>query len=196
MQILRRTKTPSSKSLILTFVLFLTITICQIIGARIANSLALLSDSASMGVDSLSYLFNLYAECVPTTDERRKRLNHLICSGISLAILTAITIYFAVEASLDVVQHDETAVDPLIVIIFALVGILFDVIALMSLYRSSQKAAEGRSDKTKEINLLSAILHVCRRTHTHTHTRSCITTQSNMHTHCDIQIARTLHTHT
>ena len=41
------------------------LTISQTVAAVVANSLALLGDCASMGVDTLTYCGNLYAEVVP-----------------------------------------------------------------------------------------------------------------------------------
>ena len=54
-----------AKVLLLAIGAFGTITISQTVAAVVANSLALLGDCASMGVDTLTYCGNLYAEVVP-----------------------------------------------------------------------------------------------------------------------------------
>ena len=58
----------NTKSLLMMFVLFTLITAAQWVGGVMAHSLALQADCASMGVDALSYVGNMLAEC--QTDRR------------------------------------------------------------------------------------------------------------------------------
>jgi len=62
----------NTKSLLMMFVLFTLITAAQWVGGVMAHSLALQADCASMGVDALSYVGNMLAEC--QTDRRSSTL--------------------------------------------------------------------------------------------------------------------------
>eukprot|EP00494_Astrolonche_serrata_P027885 UN28150 len=79
------------KILVITMILFGTITAAQTFAALAANSLALLGDCASMLIDTLSYAGNIAGECSDIKDERKKMRNQLIASGASLTVLIAIT---------------------------------------------------------------------------------------------------------
>lgn len=86
----------NAKSLIVMTALFTIITASQYIAAIIANSIALQADCASMLVDALSYVGNLFAEC--STDKDKKAQLELSMSFVSLALLVGFTIYFMLEA--------------------------------------------------------------------------------------------------
>ena len=80
----------NTKSLLMMFVLFTLITAAQWVGGVMAHSLALQADCASMGVDALSYVGNMLAEC--QTDRRPSTWNSwaqcVICgSGAWVALL-------------------------------------------------------------------------------------------------------------
>ena len=80
----------NTKSLLMMFVLFTSITVAQWVGGVMAHSLALQADCASMGVDALSYVGNIFAEC--QTDRRPSTWNSwaqcVICdSGAWVALL-------------------------------------------------------------------------------------------------------------
>ena len=81
----------------LTFILFITISSTQLVGALVAHSLALLGDVGSMFVDSFSYLGNICAEC--DQNSYRKQQRQIVASGASLAILLGnriiVFIYFS-----------------------------------------------------------------------------------------------------
>ena len=62
----------NTKALLMMFVLFTSITAAQWVGGITAHSLALQADCASMGVDALSYVGNILAEC--QTDRRPSTL--------------------------------------------------------------------------------------------------------------------------
>uniref|UniRef100_A0A7S2SW32 Cation efflux protein transmembrane domain-containing protein n=1 Tax=Rhizochromulina marina TaxID=1034831 RepID=A0A7S2SW32_9STRA len=122
----------NAKSLIMTSSLFFTITLLQYIASlpRFSNSLALRADCLSMFVDGLSYLGNLAAECNP--DEQSKRVVEMAVSGLSLSLLLGFTVYFAVDAIDDIVTagDKDESVDPHIVLAFAMLGLLFDMLSL------------------------------------------------------------------
>lgn len=118
-------------SLIASACLFATITVVQYIFSFIANSLALRADCISMGVDTLTFLGNLFAECAPFPDQKRRI--ELTMSGISHCLLLGFTISFIFEAwdNAHVSGDDEgDDVNGWIVLGFALGGLLFDGISL------------------------------------------------------------------
>lgn len=160
------------KSLLTMFLLFTLITTTQYVAAVIANSLALQADCVSMAVDALSYLGNMIAECHASTSKRG--VLELIMSGLSLLLLGYFTGIFFVEAAHNTgllieatgVQEEEERVDPYIVLTFAALGILFDVLSLLSYKvwhvdpaRSSAATGKG-SGSPKNVNMLTALLHV------------------------------------
>ena len=167
--------TGNTKSLLTMFVLFSAITTTQYVAAVIAHSVALKADCGSMAVDSVSYLFNIVAEC--HTDRRGRARLALVMSGASLALLAYFTASFALEAARNVgligssaAAEEEATVDPYIVITFAALGILFDVLSLLSYkvwhldeaaaQQQQQKERRSSSSSSSSINMLSALLHV------------------------------------
>jgi len=113
--------------------LFGTITSAQYTAGIVANSLALQADCVSMGVDTLSYVGNLLAEC--TVSPIRKRRLELVMGGVSLSLLAGFTTRFIFEAvdnvtkPLDGDEGDD--VNAYIVLGFALGGVTFDIISLI-----------------------------------------------------------------
>merc|ERR1740129_730188 len=149
---------PEIRTLLITMVLFGTITTAQTVAAFIANSLALLGDCASMFVDTLSYAANIMGECIET-EERRKVRNQLIASGLSLCVLLAITIWVSVEALTRLINpadDDDDDVNAYIVFGFALGGLLFDLASFCAFYMNHR---EDRNE-TEELNMNTALLHV------------------------------------
>ena len=134
------------------------------VAAIIANSLALQADCVSMAVDALSYLGNMFAEC-QTSAIKRARLE-LTMSAISLALLAYFTGFFFLEAAHSAgLLHDEAAteeeeVDPYIVLAFAALGILFDVLSLLSYKVWHADAGTAERGASGDINMLTALLHV------------------------------------
>jgi len=144
------------EALIVTLLLFSILTPAQFIAAFIANSLALLGDCASLTVDTASYAFNLWAECI---DSKHKERNQFMATALSILILLGITGYVIYE-SLDVFfggQVSDEDVNQYIIFGFSIAGLLFDAIALWVLAKAKkEKSATSAGD----LNLLSAILHV------------------------------------
>ena len=149
-------------------VLFAAITGTQWIFAEIANSDALKADCVSMGVDVLAFLGNLFAECNPFPQSKRRL--ELAMSGISHILLMAFTIMFLQEGYGDVTgptgddcddrivngtsyittTHDDDEngcgddeVNGYIVLGFALGGLAFDLITLLTYkYYGNKKTDE------------------------------------------------------
>ena len=126
-----------------------------------------------MGVDALSYLGNMVAEC--TRDKSCRAILELIMSATSLVLLAYFTGVFLVEAAVSVgllrssdSEVEEEDVDANIVLAFAALGILFDVLSLTSYkvwHVDSQESHGGpktaaSASPSVNINMLSALLHV------------------------------------
>eukprot|EP01062_Namystynia_karyoxenos_P008394 TRINITY_DN12954_c0_g1_i1.p1 TRINITY_DN12954_c0_g1~~TRINITY_DN12954_c0_g1_i1.p1 ORF type:complete len:353 (+),score=117.35 TRINITY_DN12954_c0_g1_i1:81-1061(+) len=156
-----------ARTLMVSFVLFTTITGAQVAGALIAHSMALLADCASMGLDAITYAFNIYAECRQEPDPRRRLRNELIASGISYACLIGISGYFLHDGITSIIdkswEDGGDDVNAYIVFGFAVAGILFDVLSLVPyiLYGCPcMKKAEDDEVGGEQMNLLSALMHV------------------------------------
>ena len=157
-------------SLLVAAVLFAAITVTQYIFADIANSDALKADCVSMGVDVLAFLGNLFAECNPFPDSKRKV--ELTMSGISHVLLVGFTIQFIIEGYGDATESDDDngeGVNGYIVLGFALGGLTFDMITLLTYkYFGTKKeedelAFEGTEDAVTcgiNTNMCAALLHV------------------------------------
>jgi Co/Zn/Cd efflux system component len=90
--------TPNAKILLVSMSFFTTITIAQVFAAIAANSNALMADCVSMGVDALSYSFNIVSEAWPSADKRKQERNQLAGAIISLGLLLGFTLSFMLEA--------------------------------------------------------------------------------------------------
>jgi len=157
----------NSKSLLVMFILFSLITATQYVAAIVAHSLALQADCASMAVDAISYLFNMAAEC--QADRSVRALLELVMSFVSLVLLSYFTGFFFVEAALDVGflpssdGANEDTVDPALVLIFAGLGILFDMFSLFSYkvwHVDEPRSQNDTQAQRSNINMFSALLHV------------------------------------
>eukprot|EP01050_Picozoa_sp_SAG11_P001116 SAG11_NODE_46_length_20454_cov_11.499386_9_plen_485_part_00 len=144
--------TNNAKILLVAIGAFGAITIAQLIGALVSNSLALLGDCASMGVDTATYVGNLVAECSVEADADIQERNQMAASFVSLTVLCAITLTVIFDALARIHQPvelavslgpggiynisavdaaameeaEEAEVDPYIVCGFALAGLLLD----------------------------------------------------------------------
>eukprot|EP01052_Picozoa_sp_SAG31_P025201 SAG31_NODE_2196_length_6219_cov_1.796569_2_plen_417_part_00 len=88
----------NAKILLVTITAFGSITVAQLIGALVANSLALLGDVASMGVDTATYVGNLFAECSMDTSAAEQERNQLVASFVSLLVLVGVSLTVVVDA--------------------------------------------------------------------------------------------------
>ena len=125
---------PSNETLLSTaFVTFFVFTIAQTVASFIANSEAMLGDSAAMLVDSFTYAFNLYAERRKGTSTRKKRLQlELIPPLISVTSLVGVTAYILSEALTTLMEDDdgeddEDDPDATIMAIFSSLNLLLDI---------------------------------------------------------------------
>jgi Co/Zn/Cd efflux system component len=139
--------------LFLTALLFTSITVAQFVAAKISHSAALMADCISMAADALSYFMNIGVEM--REGKRFHRQLQLICPAISVLILVYFTVAEAIEA-LGTLQEDadgDEPVDPGVVLVFALWGIIFDCFALHAFLSN----ADGGGTQS---NMMSALLHV------------------------------------
>jgi len=151
----KRCMTNRQRGIVVTMVLFATITSAQFGAAIIANSLALLGDCGSMLVDTFSYGANLWAECV---ESKHKERNQLIATFVSILVLMGIT-GFVIYDSISILLSDgsdDDDVNAYIVFGFALGGLVFDLLGLFALGEGKKEESTGAAD----LNLHSAGLHV------------------------------------
>jgi len=143
--------------LFVTAVLFLTITLAQLLAAHIASSKALFADCVSMGIDSLTYFLNIFVEAVK--GRRIHRIAQLVAPAISIGLLTFLTILVMQDSISTLPSEDgDGAADelnPWIVLAFALLGLVFDIASMLVFRRNAQ-----RSGSRLGVNMLAAFLHV------------------------------------
>ena len=135
--------TPNIKALIVTAVLFTTITLAQVAAARIANSQALLMDCISMGVDALTYMGNIWVECRKQDGAPHEGSQVIVCL-ISLSCLVFFT-WTASQESLQTIAECRglTAIDlpdndvnGNITLAFGAGGVVFDILSLWAFCHS------------------------------------------------------------
>jgi len=141
--------------MIVTMLLFATLTSVQLWAASIAKSLALFSDCGSMTVDTLSYATNLWAECVVSEHQQR---NQLIATPLSIFVLFGFTgyiIYYSCNILFgdQLVEHDVNAY---IVFGFGAAGLSFDLVGFYMLRQGKKEKSTSAGD----LNLYSAGIHV------------------------------------
>jgi len=156
--------TPNIKALSITASLFALITVVQVFAAQIANSQALLVDSVSMGVDSMTYVGNILVECRKRDGVEHLR-SELIAGFLSLGCLFYFTLDVGVESwgtakvcmglEAPEVGAEEEDVNGWITLGFALGGIVFDLLSVYAFHRSHKKSADVTG-----MNMMSAFLHV------------------------------------
>ena len=82
--------------------LFFLFVIAEIIGAIMSNSLSLLGDAASMGVDVTTYLCNIYGEWAKNHNRRSTAQSRIILEviipGVSVLSLLGVTLYVLFDA--------------------------------------------------------------------------------------------------
>lgn len=149
--------TGNVKVLALTAALFSVITVGQVIAALAANSLAMLQDSVSMGVDALTYLGNIVVET-----QRGKRTEVLLELGfgvVSISVLVCFTLLFMQDAwtrlSEMAADQGEEETNPYIVLAFAIWGLVFDAAAMCAFVWNHRKSSAGA-----QLNMCTAFLHV------------------------------------
>jgi len=120
----------NAKALIVAICLFTLITAVQFVAAIVSNSDALLVDCASMLVDAMTYVFNLHAECKGREETQSLRAiarRALVSSGFSIVVLYGITAWGLSDAiGTLAAKHVVDDLDPTIVLVFGVLGVVFD----------------------------------------------------------------------
>ncbi|KAG8466756.1 hypothetical protein KFE25_008135 [Diacronema lutheri] len=156
----------NERTLVLTLLLFASITSAQFVGAAFARSLSLLVDAASMLVDVMTYAANLWAECAAGRGARHAELVELGVSGFSLCTLWVIMIISVSQAAAALrmargasgaeAGHGDDAVDGRIVLGFAAVGIVIDVIVLHSFAQGHAHGGDTREAHDEALGMADA----------------------------------------
>jgi cobalt-zinc-cadmium efflux system protein len=143
----------SEKKLLITVVLNFVITIAEVIGGLISNSLALLSDALHNLGDSVAVFIAYLAHRISKKDpnERKtfgyKRIE-ILAAFINSTFLVAICIFLVYEAINRI--RDPQQIDGLVMLIVAIIGFLANIFAVFLL----------KSDSAKNINVRAAYLHL------------------------------------
>lgn len=143
----------TGKKLFLTVILNFTITIAQIIGGVLSNSLALLSDAIHNFSDGIAVLLAWIANKLmshPGTEKRTfgLRRSETMAAFINAIALISISIYLMVESVKRFSEIKE--VDSGIMLWMGIVGLVANTFSVLLL----------RRDSTKNINVKAAYLHL------------------------------------
>lgn len=154
MQLSGRTETNiSEKKLLITVILNFTITLAEIIGGLISNSLALLSDAFHNLGDGIAILLAYVAHRISKKDsnERKtfgyKRIE-ILAAFINSVLLVAICIFLIYKA-IERLRHPEP-INGLIMLIVAGIGLLANLLGVILL----------KKDSNININVRAAYLHL------------------------------------
>ena len=142
----------SGSRLLLSLALNLLITVLQVIGGLLANSLGLLSDAAHNFSDVVALGLSYWAVRLGTRSPTPRRTfaykrAEILVALFNSTVLVAISVYIVIEAIRRII-HPQS-VHGLLVIGFAAAGLVANLVAAL-LVRS----------RTKDLNLRSAFLHL------------------------------------
>ena len=121
--------TSSLQALWWTFALNTTFTLAQTAGATAANSLALLGDTGTMYVDSVTYAINIAAEYYKTRlGARRSAYVEVAASTISVLALLGVTAFVMWDAVARLkAPATGEEVDPIVMLVFTCFNLLVDI---------------------------------------------------------------------
>jgi len=98
----------------ISLTLFSVFVIAEVVGAVLSNSLSLLGDAASMSVDVVTYICNIYGEWAKNTNQRGTVRSRIVIEvaipAISTISLLAVTIYILLE-SITLLRHPPSVND-------------------------------------------------------------------------------------
>ncbi len=143
--------TPQS-TIFSTFLLTSIFTVSQFIASIISGSLALLGDSISMAVDSLTYGLNWWAareKARLPLDSRTKTVELCVslCSSAWLLIACSFLFFESWLRLTNVAYHAKIAqIDPNTIIAFASANLVVDVISVSMFFRQRQSFYEAGDD--------------------------------------------------
>ena len=168
------------KGLIMSAVLFFTLSTAQIVFAVIGNSLALRADAGAMYADVVVYVIAIYCESIPESKARYKRIFTLVVSFLSTIILLSITIKFTYDGSIGISNRiavhnsmDDASANGTVMIIFGVLNMLIDLSCLfygVLLPRLRKKKMEQNNNNDTDnddedngelnVNTMAAYAHV------------------------------------
>ena len=146
------------------FLSFATFAIFELVFALLANSLAMLSDAASMFVDASTYLFNLYAVSCSDKKGRFAERVRIFAPAISALVLSGITIWIMIEAAQELVAP-ASPVNTGLMLLFGSINLAIDVANLAAFrlfpeaYASVLQVAFGTTAHGT-LNMRSALTHI------------------------------------
>lgn len=119
-------------------------TIAQFIGAYKANSLAMYGDCATMALDSLTYMLNIYCENRRISGSLEALQLEVLVASISVASLTFVTIILLWDSlkRLHDSQPGENTVDASIMLKFSILNFIVDIISC-SIFLSNSNDSNG-----------------------------------------------------
>jgi cobalt-zinc-cadmium efflux system protein len=143
------------RKLVITIVLNLLISIAQIIGAIIANSLALLSDAFHNFSDTFSLVITLIANQLTRRKSTKNQTfgfkrAEIIAAFIHASFLLIIAVYIIYEAVHRILTPSLLEINPVLVMALAGFGIIMNGLSVLIIY----------GDSKKNINLRSAYVHL------------------------------------
>lgn len=143
----------SEKNLLIATVLNAVITIAEVIGGIISNSLALLSDALHNLSDTIAvfiaYIANRYSK-KPSNEKRTfgyKRVQ-ILAALFNAVVLIVISVYLFYEAYLRLLEPEP--IKGLIMLIVATIGLIANLAAVLLL----------RKDSAKNLNIKAAYIHL------------------------------------
>lgn len=143
----------NGKSLIISIILNIGITVAQIIGGLLSGSMALLSDAAHNFSDVLALLFSFIAEKLSGRERTLKQTFGYKRAGIFAAFINSATLMIVatvlIQQAIECFMHPRP-IEGNIVIYLAALGILFNGLSALLV----KKGAET------DINMRSAYLHL------------------------------------
>eukprot|EP00939_MAST-03C_sp_MAST-3C-sp1_P001518 g1518.t1 len=139
--------------------------VSQMVASFISKSLALMGDSSTMFLDSVTYGFNYWLE-----KERRKKNGkrskdelewiEIYVSGLSVVVLVAVSVVFFVLAIVRIVhaKNSDKTVEAPVVFVFASINLIFDIASTV-LFMMDRKDLVDNKDRMN-VNFCSAFLHI------------------------------------
>lgn len=143
----------SNSKMLFTLLLNLLITIVEIIGGLLSNSLALLSDALHNLSDTMAIFIAWIASIISRKEaNQRKTFGYkrveILAAFINAVVLIVVSVYLFYEAYLRFLQPEP--IKGMLMIIVSAVGLLANLISVLILH----------SDKKKNINIKAAYLHL------------------------------------
>jgi Co/Zn/Cd efflux system component len=135
----------------------------QAVASFISKSLALMGDSSTMVLDSITYAMNYWLEIQKEKKTRSKlRLQwiEIYVSGLSVIVLLGVSIVFLILAIQRIVnaKNSEQEVEATFVLVFSAINLVFDFLSLGLFIHERRSLVDQNNDMN--VNFFSAFLHI------------------------------------